>query len=664
MRRWGFALAATALAAGLAVLRTVSPERPMDTTGPRALVDSVFALGLLLLVLVVTGGVGRIVLRVFNVTGLTALERVVFGSALGLGTLAVGISLFAFTGMVTRSSMLLLLGVLAALASVDCRDLPADITETWGGLRAWWRGRAAGEKLGLLLALALLAFALQMALVPAWDYDGLMYHLQAPKLLLEDKRLTLQPDLWQANGPLSIEMLYALGLSVGSDVFAKLVHLWFGVLLVLGTAALGGRVLGHERAWLSGLLILGVPTLPFWASAAYTDVAWAAFETLCILGLVLWLEEKAPERLALAGLCLGLALGTKSLALMLVPIAGLAIVIEQRRTPRSWLRNLITFFMPAALVGGSWYLRNLLLAGNPLYPLVWGGPEWPAERVGLLSAYLQSFGLGRRPLDYALLPLRIFVRPVYFGTFARSLEFPSFLFLLAPAYLPAWRSRLPRFLGVIAVLRFALWAVGSQQTRFLLPIFPCAAVLSAGALHQLSLRWSASRWRRTVPTALILTWLLGVLAVAITVPGMLRFQDVLVGRESKAGFLRRVGTDFRSVEFIHAQVPSGERVLLMWDGRGFYCDRRCVPDAEQSRWTWYVQQGGDVEGTAALLRADGISYLLHSYHDALFILDHDPTGANRAAQEFFLHEFRRPCTRLLSSNPATEVYEITCTGEG
>jgi hypothetical protein len=155
-----------------------------------------------------------------------------------------------------------------------------------------------------------------------------------------------------------------------------------------------------------------------------------------------------------------------------------------------------------------------------------------------------------------------------------------------------------------------------------------------------------------------------VLGFAITVPGVLRFQDVIVGRESKAGFLRRVAGDFRAVEFIHAEVPPDERVLLMWDGRGFYCDQRCRPDAEQSRWAWYVQQGGSVEQTAALLRADGIGYLLHSYGDSVFILEHDPTGANRAAQQFFLHEFRRPCTRLLSSNPATEVYEITCTGEG
>jgi 4-amino-4-deoxy-L-arabinose transferase-like glycosyltransferase len=508
----------------------------------------------------------------------------------------------------------------------------------------------------------ILAAAVFMALTPTWDYDGLMYHLQAPRLLMEQGAARLMPDLWQANGPLYAEMVYALGLRLGSDTFAKLMHVWLGVLFVLGTMALGGRVLRREGAWLSGLLVAGVPLLPFWAGAAYTDLGWAAFETLALVCLVSWLQAPSARWLVLAGICAGLACGTKPLALILLPIACAALLSGALRSPRAILARWATFLLPAALVGAPWYLKNLLLAGNPFYPLVFGGPEWPAERTALLADYLASFGMGKGIWDYAMLPVRVFTRPEAFGTFSRSLELPSLLFIAAPFYAATRRDRVTRVVALVALSRIALWSLGSQQTRFLLPVFPCLAVLSAGSLWTLSRAWSSSRWLRQLPMAMILAWLVLVLVFSAGVPGLLWFQNVVVGRESKAEFLRRMVGDYLASEYIQDELPEDARVLLMWDGRGFYCDERCLPDAEQSRWTWYFQRTGTVAGMAALLEAEGITHLYHSFGDSLFILEHDRSGANRLAEEFFLREFRRRCTRLLSPDPATEIYELTCRG--
>ncbi len=286
-----------------------------------------------------------------------------------------------------------------------------------------------------------------MALSPPWDYDGLMYHLQAPRLFLEHGGLLLMPDLWQANGPLATEMLFAIGLGFGSDTFAKVLHLSFGVLLVLTTIALGERVLGGRRGTLAGLVLLGLPTLPFWASAAYADVAWAAFESLAILAVVVWLESKQARALLLAGLMAGLALSTKSMAWFLLPCLVLPVLARRWRQWAAAARDITCFLVPALLLSSPWYLKNLILGGNPLYPLVLGGLEWPAERLALLDTCLQSFGMGRTLLDYLLLPIRIYLFPTLFGTFARGNELPSYLFLLAPLYFlfrPPRSARRPR----------------------------------------------------------------------------------------------------------------------------------------------------------------------------------------------------------------------------
>jgi hypothetical protein len=78
----------------------------------------------------------------------------------------------------------------------------------------------------------------------------------------------------------------------------------------------------------------------------------------------------APRRLpvgwplAVAGLAVGLAAGTKVTALAMAAALSVAVIVlapmGRRWAAAAW------WFLPAFLAGGFWYLRNLVVAGNPL----------------------------------------------------------------------------------------------------------------------------------------------------------------------------------------------------------------------------------------------------------------------------------------------------------
>ncbi len=68
--------------------------------------------------------------------------------------------------------------------------------------------------------------------------------------------------------------------------------------------------------------------------------------------------------LATAGLAVGLAVGTKSTAVAMAAALTLAVVVLAP-TGRRWA-SFGWWFIPAFLGGGYWYLRNLIIAGNPL----------------------------------------------------------------------------------------------------------------------------------------------------------------------------------------------------------------------------------------------------------------------------------------------------------
>jgi 4-amino-4-deoxy-L-arabinose transferase-like glycosyltransferase len=116
------------------------------------------------------------------------------------------------------------------------------------------------------------------------------------------------------------------------------------------------------------------PMFLFIGSSVSNDATVAA--TCAWTGLTalrLALRPEATTRRALAtGIALGLALLSKSSAVAMVPVAGVALIIAAWRT-RSWsqlLKQGVLAFGAAALISGWWFLRSWMLYGDPLGAVV------------------------------------------------------------------------------------------------------------------------------------------------------------------------------------------------------------------------------------------------------------------------------------------------------
>jgi hypothetical protein len=144
---------------------------------------------------------------------------------------------------------------------------------------------------------------------------------------------------------------------------------------------------------------------------------------LCSLALLLMVKRlRAPEEPATPGfragrwlplgVVLGLAALTKTSALGLLPLAGLtvAIVAWKRRSWAEFFAGGLAIAIPALLIAGWWYARNLQLygdlAGLSAFIDVLGRREAPAspaqlwgERWGFMLSYWGLFGGVNLPLD-------------------------------------------------------------------------------------------------------------------------------------------------------------------------------------------------------------------------------------------------------------------------
>lgn len=644
----------------VALLRWLVPERSLTETGLRAIPDAFFAISLLGIVLIIAAGLG---LKLFSWVGGydfgSSLERLTFATAIGLGALAYGILGLGLIGLLHASSILIGLLFAAALSSREWSALIADFIQLVR--KDFPPSISIGSIAVIFLVASILFLSGIQALTPLWDFDGLMYHLQAPKIFLENGRIQLLPDIWQANGPLTMDMLYTIGTAFGSETFAKLLHLAYAAGLVLLTYALGRRYISETGGWVAAGILLGIPIFPLWGSLAYTDMAWAIYEVLALLAIVRWKETENKSWLTLAGICMGLGIGSKYPALGMFAILTLWIAYQSRsRGTKRTISDLIHFAFITAAIGAPWYLKNWLLAGNPIYPFLIGGREWSSLRLDLLMTYLTSFGTGKTISDFLTLPLNLYVQREAFGTFLMSIDMPSILFPLA--FLVPFLSKDSRLktFTFVALLRFGLWALGTQQNRFLLPLYPILSLLAASVLLTLAMRFKSSFGKSLLAYGIVGGVVATTLAYQLIYLAGFNPFPVVFGSESKDTFLRRARHDYAAQRYIAETLEEDARVYQMWDGQVYYCEGRCLADAEQAQWVRLTLENPTVEDQANALNAMQVTHLLLDLEGANFMLNHDPSGLHRKAIDTFFSTFEDQCTRTIQKWPDVTLYALTC----
>ncbi len=151
------------------------------------------------------------------------------------------------------------------------------------------------------------------------------------------------------------------------------------LLAAIAIAALAREMRASPRhAALGAVLFLLIPLTAKQASSCYTDLILAAFYGAALYGALRYAKDGSTGSLLLAGLGCGLLAGTKyNFLFPLFALIPLVLVgMMKGGTPRSrWKQIALFFVLPSAGLCIYWYLRNLILLGNPMYPFQVGmGP--------------------------------------------------------------------------------------------------------------------------------------------------------------------------------------------------------------------------------------------------------------------------------------------------
>jgi hypothetical protein len=326
-----------------------------------------------------------------------------------------------------------------------------------------------------------------------------------------------------ANGDLWFTWLM---FSAGGDALARIGQAPFWVMAGIASYGLARRLGASEGSSLIAVtwFLSSTPLLLFSFEPNVDTIFIAGYLTACFFFLRFAMGDDGWPSLLLGGLAAGLALGTKAVGVVFVPpllLWPLASILglgrrsgddSPERSLRFRLGLVVVLVLATLATSAAWFLRNLFLTGNPLYPLeirLLGqtiAPGWYDAEAMRTSKYYLPVGDWRSLVDILLAILDPRLAPFWLIAVLIVLIVPGRLLRKRSDEDASRKNNLTplRILVLLAVANVALyWLLIPYRTqqRFMLQAIGLA-------VPALALGFDAGRLARCLGAALVAIHLL------------------------------------------------------------------------------------------------------------------------------------------------------------
>jgi hypothetical protein len=392
---------------------------------------------------------------------------------------------------------------------------------------------------------AVLGCAFIAAQAPPSSLDELAYHLAVPQTWVLEGRVVELPLNSQSYFPLGIESadllpLLLLGAADGG-VASHFLHLFAAIAATLLVAR-------HTRSWLATAAIVTTPALA--VTAGWSLVDWPLAGLFVALYIALESEDADTASAATAA-----GLLAKYTFAPFALIAWIVFWFRKRRLPR-W----------QILVGAVFFVRNLILVGNPFAPFFGAeAPHVAGYRALALADYIFEGTFIDEAIGASVVMLPVFATG---GIALAALAIAVALFFLAPS------------------------------SRILVPFLVVPTVSAAPEL------------RRRVLRALVAVAIVVQTFLVIWFSARTNAFSLLAASATEDEYLRKQRPTYAGIEWLNLQLPADSRTLLVGSNETYWFTRRVRGGGnfDGQRVSHYLE-GESPQALRERLRRDGITHI-------------------------------------------------------
>ena len=456
-----------------------------------------------------------------------------------------------------------------------------------------WRRKRPPVQALLIAAMAGLP-NLVIAVGPPHFYDAMVYHLGLPWQALLSGGWTAHPeDLFSAFPPLA-QMSAVPALSLELYRVPGILHWWAWVVAAVAAGGLsrrlgapkmvGNLVIAATMLLSVTPLVPGFPAAEGWFLAALIPAMCAALT-----------QRRRQSSSILMMLLLGLAAATRVQGLVwLVILLGLRMLTNRNRT-------FLFRGIPLVLVGSSpWWLKNLILLGDPLAPIFW-------NRNGIETLWRDASAL-----------LNLGASPIALISLIPSLLLnlgPTILITTAAAALAAILVKRKRIVFATACLGIAAWAATGALPRFFAPTL-LLLIITASNWGRTPMPERSSQWAWKLFRSGAIVVVGANLAVGLILQmqwlDLIKPLDLLAKNFVDAAAMVAPNPPFAAFRALDEILPPEATILLVGEPRIFGVPREVIAPSQHDPSPLQVLcEGADPPSAFAQhLRKQGITHLV------------------------------------------------------
>ncbi len=255
--------------------------------------------------------------------------------------------------------------------------------------RDQWRKSLGEWRVIWVLAISMICFyaigALLVLFIPPNTNDSLLNHLARVGFWLQHGNMFLwpTPSIHNLIYPVNANLLFLWTILFSNTDyltgFAQWIAAFTGAVAIFGIS----RLLGWKRApsIFAGLVWLSLPEILLQSTTAQQDLIVAVFYILSVYFFIFGVREKNLQAGILSGLALAIAIGTKQIALFLLPGSAIFAFLAWLKYRRSIQRFLLVWVISSmgliSLLGSYIYIQNQIIFHNPM-----GDSDFLANQIG------------------------------------------------------------------------------------------------------------------------------------------------------------------------------------------------------------------------------------------------------------------------------------------